>query len=142
MAELWTYHGARLTRESDGDSCALLVPLTPKRRMEKGGIKLWDYGFYVYHPHCLLATHPHFEDTFRLAGINAWEKDEPLGIAARDRLTELITGVPLTIQTIKRRDGGDRRGKWRRWIAEVFLPDGRSVNKIMVAEKLAVETHY
>lgn len=74
----------------------------------------------------------------RLIGINAPEfgkdgkPDEPLAVAARDRLRELVQGknVRLVLEE-------EPRDHYGRWLAHLLLPDGTSVEEILLKEGLA-----
>jgi micrococcal nuclease len=75
----------------------------------------------------------------RLAHINAPELNTPEGRAAKSALmTELgwvSTGGPMTvtIKTIK-----DRKEKYGRYLAEIYLEDGTYVNQYMIDSGNAV----
>lgn len=66
----------------------------------------------------------------RLRDYNAVELNEPGGLAARDRLTDLVGALdgqkrePLIVQTFKTSGGRDRR-TFIRYVADCWLPDGR-----------------
>lgn len=74
----------------------------------------------------------------RLIGINAPEfgkdgaPDQPLAAAARDRLAGLTRGRPLTL-----RSGHEPRDRYGRWLVQATLPDGSSVEEILLREGLA-----
>ena len=74
-----------------------------------------------------------FVESFRLLGINAPELRTPTGPAARDYLRALIDGQPLTVKTAK-----DKKEKYGRYLATIFLPDGTNVNEKMVEAGHAV----
>jgi len=72
--------------------------------------------------------------TIRLANIDTAEmrgENKQDAHAARDRLTELIQGKEVVLQTIK-----DRTGKYGRIIGTIYL-GGQSVNEMLVSEGLA-----
>ena len=76
----------------------------------------------------------------RLANIDAPElrgEDRPAGIASRDRLRELILGKNVRVKTFK-----DKKGKYGRYIAVVYHPNGRNINQQLVSEGHAIEKHY
>lgn len=105
---MYTYK-AQITDVYDGDTCTANIAL----------------GFYIHHIQKL-----------RLLGINTPELKgitKLRGIAARDRLRELILGKTVYIQTQK----DDAFG---RWLANIYLsPVGEaSVNDQLVAEGFAV----
>lgn len=69
-----------------------------------------------------------FKDNFRMYGINA---PEGRYTEASSRLYELLpVGMKVTILTYKRE-------KYGRWMCDIFLPDGRCVNEMLVDEGLA-----
>ena len=72
----------------------------------------------------------------RLYGINTPELrggDKAAGIAARNRLRQLVLGEDLVIQTHK-----DRRGKYGRYLATLWCL-GININKKLIAEGYAKE---
>ena len=72
--------------------------------------------------------------TIRLANIDTAElrkEEKTLANAAKERLSELILGKEVSIQTIK-----DRTGKYGRIIGTIFL-GGQNVNEMLVSEGLA-----
>lgn len=76
--------------------------------------------------------------TLRLARINTPEKD----MDGYDKATAFITGQTLgrtlKIQTDKlKRKEGQVKDDWRRYIAEVWLPDGTNLNDMMLEKELA-----
>ena len=78
-------------------------------------------------------------ERFRLAGINAPEmrgESRAEGIAARDFIAGILAaGAEVVIETAK----DDAFG---RWIATVWLHDGRCLNDLMVAEGHAQRRDY
>ena len=74
----------------------------------------------------------------RLVGINAPEfgkdgkPDEPLAVAARDRLRGLTEGKALRLVLEE-----EQRDRYGRWLAHLTLPDGTSVEEILLKEGLA-----
>lgn len=77
---------------------------------------------------------------FRLARINAYELSEPglKGFAARDYLRTLWPyGTKLVSKTWI-----DPKDKYDRWIAEVWLDDGRNLSDEMVRAGHAVYQNY
>jgi endonuclease YncB( thermonuclease family) len=83
-----------------------------------------DLGFWLTH------TTP-----VRLARINAPELATDAGKAARQALTDFVAAHPgqWTVQTSK--SGVD---KYRRWLADVYAPDGTCVNDWLVTNGHAV----
>jgi micrococcal nuclease len=74
----------------------------------------------------------------RLIGINAPElgkegkPDEPLAVAARDRLRDLVQGKSVRLEFEE-----EPRDHYGRWLAHLVLPDGTSVEEILLKEGLA-----
>lgn len=61
-------------------------------------------------------------------GMNAPELNTERGVAARDYLTGLLpVGAAVILRTVK-----DRTEKFGRYLAVLYLPDGRNVNQLMV----------
>ena len=77
-------------------------------------------------------------ERIRLLGINTPEishndqPEQPYARAARQRLLQLIAG-----KTVQLRLDRDKRDKYGRTLAQIYLRDGRWVNRILVAEGLA-----
>ena len=78
----------------------------------------------------------------RLVGIDTPElardgrPDEPLARAARDRLRELVRGAGMRLGLHHDHERQDRYG---RLLAHAYLPDGRSVAAVLLAEGLATQ---
>lgn len=70
------------------------------------------------------------QQTIRLAHIDAPEKAQPYGTAARQALADLVFQKQVTVVTIEK----DRYG---RWVGMLLLPDGQSVNHRLVWSGLA-----
>jgi len=106
---------ATVTRVYDGDTITVNI----------------DLGFHIQMQ----------KQTIRLAGINAPEirgNTRARGLESRDWLRRQILGEKVTLKTIK-----DRKGKYGRWIAEVYLPgQHRSINTQMAISGYAVLTEY
>tara|TARA_R110000737_G_scaffold103468_1_gene136720 strand:+ start:703 stop:1029 length:327 start_codon:yes stop_codon:yes gene_type:complete len=71
----------------------------------------------------------------RLLGINTPEvrgESRDQGLISRDRLRERILGKTVTIKTSR-----DKKGKYGRWIGEVFIKD-ENINQWLLNEGLAV----
>ena len=69
-------------------------------------------------------------DRVRLAGIDCPEKNQPFGSRAKQATSYLAFGQQVTLQL----SGKD---KYNRTLAEVILPDGRSLNKELVRQGMA-----
>jgi|TARA_R110000851_G_scaffold112533_1_gene236688 micrococcal nuclease len=71
----------------------------------------------------------------RLLGINTPEvrgESRDQGLISRDRLRERILGKTVTIKTSR-----DKKGKYGRWLGEVFIKD-ENINQWLLNEGLAV----
>lgn len=74
-----------------------------------------------------------FEDRFRLYGINTPERGQPGWAEATAECNALApAGSGVLVRTHM-----DDRDKYGRWLAEVFTPDGLSVNWRLIAQGLA-----
>jgi micrococcal nuclease len=115
-AELFHYN-AIVQSVYDGDTCRVDIDL---------GLGIWIRN-----------------EKLRLVRINAPEMtgaDKPLGTAARDFLRDLINGKEIIIESIK-----DRRGKYGRYLAEVWMLQDEywiNVNDALVAAGHAVYQEY
>lgn len=69
------------------------------------------------------------EDRFRLIGIDTPERGRPGYREATARAEELAP--PGTVITVKTQP---EPGKYGRWLGEIILPDGTTVNDRLVAE--------
>jgi len=69
-------------------------------------------------------THP---ERIRLSGIDCPEKGQAFGMRAKLAASELVFGKEVMLQT----HGYD---KYKRTLADVFLPDGTNVNHTLVKE--------
>lgn len=77
--------------------------------------------------------------TLRLYGINAPEvrgKERPAGLRTRDALRAKINGKQIKIRTHK-----DKKGKYGRWLADVFF-DSEHLNTWLIVEGLAKAKSY
>ena len=108
---------AKVVKVYDGDTITVQVTL----------------GFDVYKTEVL-----------RLSGIDAPEmrgEERPYGLVSRDKLRELILDQEIIIKTYK-----DKKGKYGRYIADVYLDDPVTgvfcVNDWLVENKLAVYHEY
>ncbi len=115
-AELFHYT-ARVQSVYDGDTCRVDVDL---------GLGIWLRN-----------------EKLRLVRINAPEMTGPekaAGTTARDFLRELIDGKEIIIETVK-----DRRGKYGRYLAEIWIQQGEcwiNVNDALVTAGHAVYQEY
>lgn len=76
-----------------------------------------------------------FVDKLRLYGINTPEMrgdEKAKGKIVRDIVRDKILGKKITIRTYK-----DSKGKYGRYLADVFLEDGTNLNLWLVAEGYA-----
>jgi len=115
-AELYHYT-AQVRSVYDGDTCRVDIDL---------GLGIWIRN-----------------EKLRLVRINAPEMtgpDKARGVASRDFLRSLIDGREIIIETLK-----DRRGKYGRYLAEIWIgQDGvwQNVNDALVAAGHAVYQEY
>ncbi len=115
-AELFHYI-ARVQSVYDGDTCRVDIDL---------GLGIWLRN-----------------EKLRLVRINAPEmtgSDKALGVASRDFLRGLIDGKKIIIETVK-----DRRGKYGRYLAEIWIQQEEcwiNVNDALVAAGHAVYQEY
>ncbi|VAX20948.1 hypothetical protein MNBD_NITROSPINAE04-319 [hydrothermal vent metagenome] len=100
-----------------------------------------EHGFvvHVYDGDTILVVSGKEKMKIRLLGIDTPEKQgpytkaEPLGEEAGRRMTELALRKKVTLIY-----GGDSlKDRYGRYLAHVILPDGRSLNEIMLKEGLA-----
>ncbi len=99
MNEHLYHYRAEVVSVYDGDTCTLDIDL---------GLGIWTRGEKV-----------------RLSRINAPEVrgvERPQGLLARDWLRDRIDGREIWIQTIK-----DKKGKYGRYIAEIWIEDESGV---------------
>lgn len=108
------FYSAIVREVHDGDTCTVDIDL---------GLATWQHGEKV-----------------RLNRIDAPElrgATRPRGLASRDFLREQIDGKPIVIETVK-----DRREKYGRYLAEVWLVDAKgkwlNINDLMVSSGFAV----
>ncbi len=76
----------------------------------------------------------------RLARINAPEMrgvEKPLGIISRDYLAARVLHQYIKVKTIR-----DKKGKYGRYIAEIYDEDGVNLNDELVSNGLAVYREY
>src|SRR5439155_2794891 len=66
----------------------------------------------------------------RLLGIDAPEKGQPFGTRAKEYASELVFGKIVTVEPTD-------KDQYGRVVADVILPDGRSLNREMVRAGLA-----
>ena len=86
-----------------------------------------------------------FHQRFRLYGLDTPEvrgKERPEGLVSRDWLRELILGKTIVVRTYPDPKGRDRKGKYGRWLVELFDDDGNSINDRLIAEDLAEAVDY
>lgn len=89
-----------------------------------------DLGFRLYH-----------QTSLRLAGINAPELATDAGKAARQALVDLLAAklppppAPQELLAVTYKSGVDKYG---RWLADLYCPDGTSINEWMLDNGHAV----
>jgi endonuclease YncB( thermonuclease family) len=69
-------------------------------------------------------------EQIRLIGIDCPEKRQPFGTRAKEYTSELAFGQAVTVYV-------DKRDRFGRRVAEVLLPDGRSLNQELIKAGLA-----
>lgn len=116
-ASLYNYR-AQVRSVYDGDTCTVDIDL---------GLGVWLRG-----------------EKLRLYGINAPEligEERPQGIKARDFLRSLIDDREIIIRTYR-----DKKGKYGRYLAELFIPKSGggwlNVNDELVSRGFAVYKEY
>ena len=79
--------------------------------------------------------------SIRLFGIDAWEirgTERPMGIRARDAVNSLLSkGDGVILNTYR-----DKKGKYGRWLADIYLSDGTHLNEWLVSEGHAERAEY
>lgn len=78
----------------------------------------------------------------RLADIDAPEtkgEERELGLISSNILTELILGKDVYIETVLNTKYREKKGKWGRWLAIIWLVDGTNVNQWLVDNGYAVK---
>lgn len=113
------YHYRAIVRSVyDGDTCTVDIDL---------GLRTWVHG-----------------EKLRLLRINAPElrgTEREAGLRARDFLRSKIEGKEIFVETIK-----DRKGKYGRYLAEIWLRDKNNVwinvNDLMVEQGHAIYQTY
>ena len=73
----------------------------------------------------LRVMHEGQAEQIRLLGIDYPEKRRPFGTRAKKYTSELAFGQDVTVY-------GDKRDRYGRRLAEVLLPDGRSLNQELI----------
>ncbi|MCA9935493.1 MAG: thermonuclease family protein [Ardenticatenaceae bacterium] len=114
---LYTYK-AIVQSVYDGDTCTVDIDL---------GLRTWVH-----------------DEKLRLARINAPEvrgEEREAGLRSRDFLRSKIDGQKIVVETIK-----DQKGKYGRYLAEIWLEDGDdtwvNVNDLLVQEGFAEYKEY
>jgi len=69
-------------------------------------------------------------EQIRLIGVDCPEKRQPFGTRAKEYTSELAFGKEVTVY-------GKSRDRYGRTLAEVLLPDGRSLNQALLSAGLA-----
>lgn len=78
----------------------------------------------------LRVMHEGNAEQIRLLGVDCPEKRQPFGTRAKEYTSELAFGQDVTVY-------GDKRDRYGRRLAEVLLPDGRSLNQELIKAGLA-----
>lgn len=77
----------------------------------------------------------------RLTGINAPEvtgESQEAGIEAKEWLSSTLLTKDVVIETSKDRKGRDRKDKWSRYLAVIWL-DGVNINEELIAKGMGVK---
>ena len=116
MKDLY-YYKAFVTGVYDGDSITVDIDL---------GLNIWTHAQKI-----------------RLANINTPElrgDEREAGLISRDWLRNKILGKEIILKIIK-----DKKGKYGRWIGEIWLDEGTeyaNINMLLVTNGLAEEVEY
>lgn len=81
-----------------------------------------------------LDFHVGLTEPMRLYGINCPELSTPAGKAAADFVQQLMpVGTTVTVQSHKNPDDSiPAQEKYGRWLADIWLPDGRHLNQLLL----------
>src|SRR5436309_4843474 len=71
-------------------------------------------------------------EKIRLLGIDCPEKGQPYGTKAKQFTSEMVFGKEVIVQ-----DHGKDNKKYKRTLGDIILPDGRNLNRELVAAGLA-----
>ena len=71
-------------------------------------------------------------DTHEIFGVKVGSEEYKLGMASKNRVEELLVGKIVYIVTTK-----DKKEKYGRYLAKVYLPDGICINDLLISEGLA-----
>lgn len=119
---MYTY-AAQTVRVVDGDTAILMVDLGCDVHLK---IRVRLYGL----------------NTPEIHGISKNSEEYQKGIAAKNFLEQLITNRDLIVRTYKTKGGEEKRGKYGRYLAEIWLredfPDKPSVNQRLLDGGYAV----
>jgi micrococcal nuclease len=109
---------ATCTRVVDGDTLDLMIDLgLSTHRKER--VRL--YGI----------------DTPEVYGVKKESEEYARGKAASDRTKELVEGKTIWVRTIR-----DKKGKYGRYLAEVYIDEDNCLNDVLVKEGLAEKKDY
>ena len=101
-------------------SCAVLLFVVDSRAAEFSSVVV-----SVIDGDIIEVLHYEKPERIRLNGIDCPEKSQTFGQRAKQATSELVFGKDVMLQTL----GKDRQGHT---IADVFLPDGRKLNQVLV----------
>lgn len=92
-----------------------------------------------------LGMHVSITERVRLYGVNTPEiygvkkesEEYSNGVLAKNRVTDLIYGKTILVETIK-----DKQGKYGRYLVNIYLDNNMSLADLLVAENLAQVKSY
>ena len=105
------YYKCKISRVVDGDTVDGII----------------DLGFGILFKHRLRIAKINAPEIY---GVKKESEEYKLGIVSKNRLVELVEGKDVFIKT-------EKKGKYGRYIAEIFLYDGSSVGETLLLEGLA-----
>ena len=85
------------------------------------------------------------DQKIRLFGINTPEVRGPerdQGIKVRDWLRLQILNKPVVLHTFKDRRDNEKKGKYGRWLADVYTMNGVYINQLIIDEEMGEERDY
>jgi len=71
-------------------------------------------------------------DTHEIFGVKVGSEEYKLGMKSKSRVEELLTNKTIYIVTTK-----DKKEKYGRYLAKVYLNDGTCINDLLITEGLA-----
>jgi endonuclease YncB( thermonuclease family) len=145
----WLYQ-AVVRQVKDGDTVAVDINLASLSLLQEISpeAELIDFGFSLlvardFLP-LILAGSPMWrkEDSIRLFGLNAPEKDTEAGKVSMKFVKKILpTGLLITLETIRVKSK-TKQEKYGRYLGRIILPDGRCLNDMLLEQNLAVPMLY